>query len=84
MPRYKIEFKPRAVKDLKSLSSEVRKRIFNKIELLENGLTGDVKRLTKYTPEYSLRVGNWRVLFEIEKQNIIIIYRVKHRDKAYL
>ena len=51
--------------------------------MLENELTGNVKRLTNYTPEYSLRVGDWRVLFEIEKQNIII-YRVKHRSKAYL
>jgi len=68
---------------LKAMSSEVRKRIFRKIESLENELSINVKRLTNYSPEYSLRVGDWRVLFEIEN-TIIIIYRVKHRSKAYL
>jgi hypothetical protein len=29
-------------------------------------LAGDVKQLTNSTPEYRLRVGDYRVLFEIE------------------
>ncbi len=51
MPKYKIEFKPRADKDLKAMSSEVRKRIFSKIESLENELSINVKRLTNYSAE---------------------------------
>ncbi|MDM3847075.1 MAG: type II toxin-antitoxin system RelE/ParE family toxin [Aphanizomenon gracile PMC638.10] len=34
--------------------------------------------LTNFTPEYRLRVGDYRVLFELEEQTIIV-YRVKHR-----
>ena len=49
---------------------------------MENDLAGDVKKLTNFTPEYRLRVGNYRVLFEIENENIVI-YRVKPIDKAY-
>jgi mRNA interferase RelE/StbE len=49
---------------------------------MENDLAGDVKKLTNFTPEYRLRVGNYRVLFEIENESIVI-YRVKSRDKAY-
>lgn len=49
---------------------------------MENDLAGNVKKLTNFTPEYRLRVGNYRVLFEIEDENIVI-YRVKPRDKAY-
>jgi mRNA interferase RelE/StbE len=49
---------------------------------LADGLAGDVKRLTNFTPEYRLRVGNYRVLFEVE-QDRIVIYRVKHRREAY-
>jgi mRNA interferase RelE/StbE len=41
-----------------------------------------VKRLTKLTPEYRLRVGNYQVLFELEEQTVMI-YRVKYRSKAY-
>jgi mRNA interferase RelE/StbE len=49
---------------------------------LEKSLSGDVKRLTNFTPEYRLRVGDYRVLFEIEGDRVII-YRVKHRSRAY-
>lgn len=79
---YDIEFKPRAVKDLKSLPKAAQERILAKIELLRNNLAGDVKRLTDFTPEYRLRVGDYRVLFEVE-DNRIIVYRVLNRKDAY-
>ncbi len=47
-----------------------------------NDLKGDVKRLTNFTPEYRLRVGGYRVLFEVEEKTIII-YRIRHRREAY-
>ena len=79
---YNIEFKPGAVKDLKSIAPNDRKRIVKKIEALSTGLSGDVKQLTNFTPEYRLRAGDYRVLFEIEGRNVII-YRIKHRKDAY-
>ncbi|MEG3989255.1 type II toxin-antitoxin system RelE/ParE family toxin [Microcoleus sp. S28C3] len=79
---YQAEFKPKAIEDLESLPAEVQSRVLTKIELMQNNLTGDVKRLTNYTPEYRLRVGDYRVLFEIE-EDILVIYRVKHRKDAY-
>lgn len=79
---YEIEFKPRAIKDLQSLSQAVAQRIVEKIEAMRTDLVGDVKRLTNFTPEYRLRVGDYRVLFEIEADKIVI-YRVKHRSDAY-
>jgi mRNA interferase RelE/StbE len=51
---YEIEFKPRALKDLRDLTPENRHRITEKIAVLEVGLSGDVKRLTNFTPEYRL------------------------------
>ncbi len=79
---YGIEFKSTAIKDLKAISNRDVKRILEKIMLLETGLIADVKKLTNFTPEYRLRVGNYRVLFEIE-DNKIIIYRIRHRKHAY-
>ncbi|MEG4571343.1 type II toxin-antitoxin system RelE/ParE family toxin [Microcoleus sp. N3A4] len=79
---YQVEFKPKAIEDLQSLPAEVQSRVLTKIELMQNNLTGDVKRLTNYTPEYRLRVGDYRVLFEIE-EDVLVIYRVKHRKDAY-
>lgn len=80
--KYDIEFKPKAIKDLSKLSKDVQKRIINKIELMQDNLQGNIKKLTNFTPEYRLRIGDYRVLFEIEKQTIII-YRIKHRRNAY-
>lgn len=79
---YGIEFKPKSVKDLRSLPKQIQSKILDKIQLMENDLAGDVKKLTNFTPEYRLRVGSYRVLFEIENESIVI-YRVKPRDKAY-
>ena len=80
--KYCVELKERALKDLKNLSKKDAKRILEKIETLKDSLSGDVKRLTDFTPEYRLRVGNFRVLFEIEKSTVII-YGIKHRKEAY-
>lgn len=49
---------------------------------MQDNLQGDVKRLTNFTPEYRLRVGDYRILFEIEDL-VIMVYRVKHRRNAY-
>lgn len=80
--QYKIELKPRALKDCKKISKMQLKNIFNQIEDMSDNLKGDVKRLTNFTPEYRLRVGDYRVLFEIER-NKIVIYRIRHRKVVY-
>ncbi|MEO6971520.1 MAG: type II toxin-antitoxin system RelE/ParE family toxin [Chthoniobacterales bacterium] len=82
MPNYTLAFKPRARKDLKALSSENLRRILEKIEHLTDDIAGDVKKLTNSTPEYRLRVGDHRVLFQIEG-GTIVVYRVVHRREAY-
>lgn len=79
---YFIEFKKRAVKDLQKIPEDDAIRLLSKIYKLKKDLKGDVKKLTNHTPEYRLRVGNFRILFEIIG-NRVIIYRVRHRKKAY-
>jgi len=80
--KYQTFLKPKAIKDLKKVSKEDAKKITAKITEMENGLQGDVKKLTKHTPEYRLRVGDWRILFEIDI-NKIVIYKIKQRKDAY-
>ena len=79
---YQIGFKPKALKDIKAIDKNEARRIIDKIESLKNDLAGDVKRLTHFTPEYRLRVGSYRVLFEVEGSKVVI-YRVRHRKDAY-
>lgn len=80
--KYRLAFKPRVRKDLKALPKEQTRRILEKIEALTDNLTGDVKKLTHQNPEYRLRVGDYRILFEIE-EDILVVYRVLHRREAY-
>jgi mRNA interferase RelE/StbE len=79
---YRIEFKKKAIKDLQDIPLEQRTQILSRIELLSNDLTGDVKKLTNFTPEFRLRWGHWRIVFEIEADTVII-YRVLHRRESY-
>jgi mRNA interferase RelE/StbE len=80
--RYEVAFYRRAIRDLDSLSPEVARRILVKIEAMRADLSGDVKRLTSFMPEYRLRVGNYRVLFEL-KESQIVIHAVRHRRDVY-
>ena len=77
-----IEIRNRAEKDLRRIPQRDGKRIAQAIIALGSGFSSDVKRLTNFTPEYRLRVGDWRVLFEVEHDRIVI-YRILHRREAY-
>ena len=80
---YTVELKPRAIRDLKDLQRQDSSRIADALDRLQSDMAGDVKKLTNFTPEYRLRVGNFSVLFEIENERRIIVYRVVHRREAY-
>ena len=81
--RYEVELKPRAMKDLRRISKPDAARVVDALEKLEDDLAGDVKRLTAFAPEYRLRVGDYRVLFEIDQNNHVVVYRVRHRRESY-
>jgi mRNA interferase RelE/StbE len=80
--RYTVVFMPKAERDMDSLSPDVARRILLKVHAMREDLAGDVKRLTNMTPGYRLRVGDYRVLFDLEDDRIIV-YRVRHRREAY-
>ena len=80
--KYQVQFNPKAVKDFKKLPPDIKTRVSSKIAMMQDNLQGDIKKLTNFKPQYRLRVGNYRVLFEIEDNNLII-YRIKHRRSAY-
>ena len=78
----KIEIRDRVEKDLRKMPKTDADRILNAIYAMRAGVTGDVKKLTNHSPEYRLRIGNWRVLFDIDGDTIIV-YRVLDRKDAY-
>ncbi len=80
--KYQVELRPRAEKDLRNLQRQDQKRIFEKLRLATDDLHGDIKRLVQFQPSYRLRAGDYRVLFEVEADKIVV-YRILHRREAY-
>jgi mRNA interferase RelE/StbE len=73
---------PQAVKNLDKLNEPMKTRILKAIKKLESEPPqGDVKSLTGRSG-YRLRIGDYRVLFGI-KDDIIIITDITPRGQAY-
>ena len=72
-------------KQLKKLSPEIYQRIITKISKLadEPRPTG-VKKLKGFDNEYRIRIGNYRVRYEInDPELIIIVVSCRHRRDIY-
>ncbi|OLS23842.1 MAG: hypothetical protein HeimC3_23140 [Candidatus Heimdallarchaeota archaeon LC_3] len=80
---YKILITNRAEKDIKLLNKSLKKTIGEKIDLLrENPVKYSRKLSDSKIGNYRLRVGDYRIVFDIE-DNFIIILRIGHRRKIY-
>ena len=79
----KIEILDKAIKDLKKIDKVQAKKILNSIsELVKYPNIANVKRLTNHNPTHRLRIGSYRVLFNIEN-DVIVVSRIKHRKDVY-
>lgn len=79
---YEIEYGVSAQKDLDDLPGEPRAQILRKIERLRDGLAGNIKRLHDAEAAFRLRMGDYRVLFDVEG-NVIVIRRIGNRKDIY-
>jgi len=79
---YELIFADGARASMRKLSPDVARRVVGKLERMRNDLAGDVKRLTNFEPAYRLRVGDWRVLFDVTG-GTIVVQDVKHRSQVY-
>ena len=79
----KIELRKNAIKDLKNISEPFKSNIHHKIlELQKFPDIQNVKKLTNFEPAYRLRVGNYRILFDVA-DDVIIIGCILHRQHSY-
>jgi mRNA interferase RelE/StbE len=79
-----VEFERRAEKDLDRLDPQVRQRVLSAIgRLADDPERADLRRL-KGRAESRLRVGDWRVIIELDvAARAIIIERILPRGRAY-
>ncbi|MCX6729651.1 MAG: type II toxin-antitoxin system RelE/ParE family toxin [Candidatus Saccharibacteria bacterium] len=85
MPKYQLLYKKVAVKSIQKLSPQIKKRLQIKLEFFERQEDPLIfaKALTKPADaQYRFRVGNYRILFDVEESNIIILL-VQHRKDIY-
>jgi len=80
--RYRLEISEAALQQLRALGKEQRQRIGRKLDALQTGLQGDVKKLGGERGRYRLRVGSLRILFTLEN-DLIFVHLVKDRKDAY-
>jgi mRNA interferase RelE/StbE len=80
--RYRIEYGASALEDLDRLPARMRAQILRKIERMEHGLHGNIKRLHAAEAVYRLRMGDYRILFDTEG-DVIVIRRIGNRKDVY-
>lgn len=67
---YKIKIRPKALKFIEKQDRVQRIRIYKAIYNLPNG---DVKKLVGCKNEYRLRVGDYRIIYELNQNELVII-----------
>ncbi len=79
---YELEIKAEPMKFLRSLPVNERKQIGYRLNGLQRDFSGDVTKLRGSRNEYRLRVGDWRVLFELVGDQIVV-YAIGDRKDIY-
>ena len=85
MSRYAVEFTTAAAKEVRKLDPVVRRRILDRLRALElEPRPAGVRKLTGFDDAWRIRIGDYRVLYEIEHATVLItVFRVAHRSAVY-
>jgi len=80
---YKIIFVNTAKKQLSKLPKKIQERIIDTLERIRIKPETHVRKLVN-DPSYKLRVGDYRVILDINKGDLIIlVIKVGHRRNIY-
>ena len=82
---YRIEWKSSALRELKRLDRQIVPRIVAAVESLSlDPFPSGVKKLRGGEATYRLRVGDYRIVYEVFSDHLLVeIARVRHRKEAY-
>lgn len=84
MESYKIVIKRSAAKEIEKIPPKDRTRIVEKIRALATDPTPVGSKKLSGQEKYRLRQGNYRILYQIEnEQLIIVVVKVAHRREIY-
>lgn len=81
--KYQLLYTKKAIKDIEKLDTVVKKRIKIALEnLTRDPVTVSKRLVNSKIGNYRFRVGDWRIVFDLEGNNIIVL-RVGHRREIY-
>ena len=75
----------RAAGEIEDLQDGIAARVYAKLEALANEpRPPGVKKLRGAANSYRVRIGDWRILYEIDdRKRLVDVAAVRHRSKAY-
>jgi mRNA interferase RelE/StbE len=77
------EWTAAALQDMAALDKGIARRIKQAVERFVRTGSGNIKKLQGIDPpELRLRVGDYRVRFELDSETVRVL-RVRHRGEAY-
>jgi len=80
---HELVFDEKALNYLEKLPKDISKRIFKKLQDTKENPLRYFERLTN-REEYKLRVGDYRVIAEMENNKLLIlVLNIDHRSKVY-
>jgi mRNA interferase RelE/StbE len=82
---YRIQLNKSATKQLESLYPKARERIQARLDALsENPRSQGTIKLTSQGDSYRIRVGDYRVVYEIQDAELIVlVIKIAHRREVY-
>jgi mRNA interferase RelE/StbE len=85
VPSYRIEFAPRAEREFRKLTHDLQERLGKTIDKLgSNPLPSGVRKLSGEKDLFRVRVGDYRIIYQIRAaQLIILVVRLGHRKDIY-
>jgi mRNA interferase RelE/StbE len=80
---YQVVYTKTSIKDIRKLDNVARRRIKKKIESYSENPVSYAKKLIKsMIGSYRWRVGNYRIVFDLDGKDIVIL-RIGHRREIY-
>lgn len=84
MSAYRIELRPAAVRALRKLDPQVRRRIQGAIALLAQDPRPPGARALQGRPGLRVRVGDYRIIYTVQDDVlVVVVVRLGHRRDVY-
>lgn len=83
--RYQLEFTASALRELRNLDAQMQARITARVTgLCDDPFPSGVKKLQGLPGHFRIRVGDYRIIYRIDGQQVVIvIVRIGHRREIY-